>query len=66
MPPNAPPPRFLNQSVLNAAAVFSHDVTSRTLGLPPSTFHLPPSTFHLPPSTPEHPRIVEDLRHGYD
>jgi spermidine synthase len=50
MPPNAPPLRFLNQSVLNAATVFSNDVTSRT----------------LEPSTLEHPRIVEDMRHGYD
>lgn len=50
VPPNAPPLRFLNQPVLNAATVFSNDVTSRT----------------LEPSTLEHPRIVEDMRHGYD
>jgi spermidine synthase len=50
MPPNAPPLRFLNQVVLNAATVFSNDVMSRT----------------LEPSTLERPRIVEDMRHGYD
>jgi spermidine synthase len=50
MPPNPPPLRFLNQSVLNAATVFSKDVTSHT----------------LEPSTLEHPRVVDDMRHGYD
>jgi spermidine synthase len=50
MPPNAPPLRFLNQSVLDAAAVFADDVRPR----------------NLEPSTLEHPRVVEDIRHGYD
>jgi spermidine synthase len=50
MPPNAPPLRFLNQSVLDAATVFADDVRPRT----------------LEPSTLEHPRVVEDMRHGYD
>jgi spermidine synthase len=48
--PNAPPLRFLNQPVLDAATVFSPDV----------------SRHPLEPSTLEHPRIVEDMRHGYD
>lgn len=47
--PNAPPLRFLNQRVLDAATVFSDDVAARTLA----------------PSTLEHPRIVEDMRAGY-
>ncbi|HVQ99846.1 MAG TPA: polyamine aminopropyltransferase [Mycobacterium sp.] len=50
VPPNAPPLRFLDQSVLDAATVFSPDVRPRT----------------LEPSTLEHPRVVEDMRHGYD
>jgi spermidine synthase len=50
VPPNAPPLRFLNQSVLDAASIFSSDVKPR----------------RLEPSTLEHPRIVEDMRHGYD
>jgi len=50
LPHNAPPLRFLNQSVLDAATVFSPDVQPRTLD----------------PSTLEHPRVVEDMRHGYD
>jgi spermidine synthase len=50
VPPHAPPLRFLNQSVLDASTVFSPDVQPRT----------------LEPSTLEHPRIVEDMRHGYD
>jgi spermidine synthase len=50
VPPNAPPLRFLDQSVLDAATVFSPDEQPRT----------------LEPSTLEHPRIVEDMRHGYD
>ncbi|MGH3971134.1 MAG: polyamine aminopropyltransferase [Mycobacterium sp.] len=50
VPPNAPPLRFLNQSVLDAATVFSDDIKPRT----------------LEPSTLEHPRIVEDMRQGYD
>jgi spermidine synthase len=50
VPPSAPPLRFLDQSVLDAATVFAPDVKPRT----------------LEPSTLEHPRIVEDMRHGYD
>jgi spermidine synthase len=50
LPRNAPPLRFLNQTVLDAATVFASDVQRRT----------------LEPSTLEHPRIVEDMRHGYD
>jgi len=50
MPPNAPPLRFLDQSVLDAATIFADDVRPRT----------------LEPSTLEHPRVVEDMRHGYD
>jgi spermidine synthase len=50
LPANAPPLRFLDQSVLDAATVFATDVQRRT----------------LEPSTLEHPRVVEDMRHGYD
>jgi spermidine synthase len=50
LPPNTPPLRFLNQSVLDAATVFAPDVRPQT----------------LQPSTLEHPRVVEDMRHGYD
>jgi spermidine synthase len=50
LPPKAPPLRFLNQSVLDTATVFSPDVQPRT----------------LEPSTLEHPRVVEDMRQGYD
>jgi spermidine synthase len=50
MPANAPPLRFLNQQVLQAATVFSDDIGPRTLD----------------PSTLDNPRIVEDMRHGYD
>ncbi|MGA9493546.1 MAG: polyamine aminopropyltransferase [Mycobacterium sp.] len=50
LPRNAPPLRFLNQSVLNSATVFAPDVQRRP----------------LEPSTLEHPRIVEDMRHGYE
>jgi spermidine synthase len=50
MPPDAPPLRFLSQSVLDAATVFPADVRPRT----------------LEPSTLEHPQVVEDMRHGYD
>jgi spermidine synthase len=46
----APPLRFLNPSVLDAATVFAPDVRPRP----------------LEPSTLEHPRVVEDMRHGYD
>jgi spermidine synthase len=48
--PNLPPLRFLDKSVLEAATVFAPDVRPRP----------------LEPSTLEHPRIVEDMRHGYD
>jgi spermidine synthase len=50
MPADAPALRFLDQRVLDAAAVFSDDVAPRT----------------LEPSTLEHPRIVDDMRQGYD
>jgi spermidine synthase len=50
LPRDAPSLRFLNQSVLDAATVFAPDVQRRT----------------LEPSTLEHPRVVEDMRHGYD
>jgi spermidine synthase len=50
MPRDAPPLRFLSQSVLDAATVFAGDVQRRA----------------LEPSTLEHPRIVEDMRHGYN
>jgi spermidine synthase len=50
MPTEAPPLRFLNQRVLDAATVFSGDIAPRP----------------LEPSTLENPRIVEDMRKGYD
>jgi spermidine synthase len=50
MPADAPPLRFLNPQVLQAATVFSDDIGPRT----------------LEPSTLENPRVVEDMRHGYD
>ncbi|ORV74651.1 polyamine aminopropyltransferase [Mycobacterium gastri] len=50
VPRDAPPLRFLNQRVLDAATVFSGDVAPRP----------------LEPSTLDNPRIVEDIRHGYD
>lgn len=50
MPADAPPLRFLNPRVLDAATVFSGDIGPRPLD----------------PSTLENPRIVEDMRHGYD
>ena len=50
LPRDAPPLRFLNPSVLDAASVFAPDVQPRP----------------LEPSTLEHPRVVEDMRHGYD
>ncbi|MGO9157793.1 polyamine aminopropyltransferase [Mycobacterium sp.] len=50
VPANAPPLRFLNQRVLDAATVFSGDIGPRP----------------LEPSTLDNPRIVEDMRHGYD
>jgi len=50
VPTNAPPLRFLNQRVLDAATVFAGDIGPRT----------------LEPSTLDNPRIIEDMRHGYD
>lgn len=50
VPANAPPLRFLNQRVLDAAGVFSGDIGPRP----------------VEPSTLDNPRIVEDMRHGYD
>jgi spermidine synthase len=50
MPADAPPLRFLNPRVLDAATVFSDDIRPRP----------------LEPSTLDNPRIVEDMRHGYD
>lgn len=50
VPPDAPPLRFLNQQVLEAAGVFSGDIAPRP----------------VQPSTLDNPRIVEDMRHGYD
>jgi spermidine synthase len=50
LPRDAPPLRFLNPSVLDAATVFAPDLQPRA----------------LEPSTLEHPRVVEDMRHGYD
>jgi spermidine synthase len=49
VPSNAPPLRFLNQRVLDAATVFSDDIPARM----------------LEPSTLENLRVVEDLRRGY-
>ncbi|WAC89647.1 polyamine aminopropyltransferase [Mycobacterium sp. Aquia_213] len=50
MPADAPPLRYLNPQVLQAATVFSDDIAPRP----------------LEPSTLDNPRIVEDMRHGYD
>jgi spermidine synthase len=50
MPAGAPPLRFLNPQVLQAATVFSDDIGRRP----------------LEPSTLDNPRVVEDMRHGYD
>jgi spermidine synthase len=50
VPADAPPLRFLNQRVLDAATVFSGDIGPRS----------------LEPSTLENPRIVGDMRHAYD
>jgi spermidine synthase len=50
MPADAPPLRFLNEHVLEAATVFSDDIGPRT----------------LEPSTLDNPLVVEDMRHGYD
>jgi spermidine synthase len=50
VPDNAPPLRYLNQRVLDAATVFSDDIRPRP----------------LQPSTLDNPRIIDDMRHGYD
>jgi spermidine synthase len=50
MPADAPPLRYLSPQVLQAATVFSDDIAPRP----------------LEPSTLDNPRIVEDMRHGYD
>ncbi len=50
VPADAPPLRFLDQHVLDAATVFSGDIAPRS----------------LPPSTLDNPQIVDDMRHGYD
>ncbi|MCV7408721.1 spermidine synthase [Mycobacterium florentinum] len=50
MPADAPSLRYLNPQVLQAATVFSDDIAPRP----------------LEPSTLDNPRIVEDMRHGYD
>lgn len=49
VPKDAPPLRFLDQRVLDAATVFSGDVAPQ----------------RLEPSTLDHPRVVEDMRQGY-
>jgi spermidine synthase len=49
MPAGAPPLRFLNQQVLEAATVFSGDIGPRA----------------LEPSTLDNPRVVDDMRRGY-
>ncbi|OSC27426.1 spermidine synthase [Mycobacterium vulneris] len=50
VPTDAPPLRYLNQQVLDAAGVFGGDNGPRP----------------VEPSTLDNPRIVEDMRHGYD
>lgn len=50
VPADAPPLRYLNQQVLDAACVFGADIGPRP----------------VEPSTLDNPRIVEDMRHGYD
>ncbi|MCK8643168.1 polyamine aminopropyltransferase [Mycobacterium colombiense] len=50
VPADAPPLRYLNQQVLDAACVFGGDIGPRP----------------VEPSTLDNPRIVEDMRHGYD
>lgn len=47
--PHAPPLRFLDNAVLQAAAIFPRDRTPQ----------------RLPPSTLDQPRIVQDMRQGY-
>lgn len=50
LPREVPPLRYLDQRVLDAATVFSDDVRPRA----------------VEPSTLDNPRIVEDMRRGYD
>ncbi|MGO9929161.1 MAG: polyamine aminopropyltransferase [Mycobacterium sp.] len=50
VPADVPPLRFLNQRVLDASTVFSGDIGPRS----------------LEPSTLDNPRVVDDMRHGYD
>ncbi len=50
MPADAPQLRYLSPQVLQAATVFSDDIAPRPLD----------------PSTLDNPRIVDDMRHGYD
>jgi spermidine synthase len=50
MPADAPPLRYLNQRVLDAATVFAGDIGPRA----------------LEPSTLDNPRVVDDMRHGYE
>lgn len=50
VPTNAPPLRYLNQQVLDAAGAFGGDIGPRP----------------VEPSTLDNPRIVEDMRKGYD
>ncbi|MCV7101936.1 polyamine aminopropyltransferase [Mycobacterium palustre] len=50
MPADAPPLRFLNQRVLDAATVFAGDIGPRA----------------LEPSTLDNPRVVDDMRRGWD
>lgn len=50
VPANAPELRFLDQRVLDAATVFAQDRPPRT----------------LEPSTLDRPRVVEDIRRGYE
>jgi spermidine synthase len=49
VPADAPPLRYLNQQVLDAATVFAGDMRPQS----------------LEPSTLDHPRIVDDMRRGY-
>jgi spermidine synthase len=50
MPADAPPLRFLSQRVLDAATVFAGDIGPRA----------------LEPSTLDNPRVVDDMRRGWD
>lgn len=50
LPRDVPPLRYLDQRVLDAATVFSEDVRPRP----------------MEPSTLDNPRIIEDMRRGYE